>query len=82
MQEVLGYKIILPNVDENIDQDKEWVAVDFGERTGKNRLHDYDRIFSIPGLYEELLCSHLLCKSPQIITGMFSEMLEKMEYNA
>ena len=81
MQDVLNFKIVLPDIDENIGQDKEWITVDFGERTENIRLHDYDRLFSIPGLYEELIYGYLKCKSPEIITGMFIEMLEKANYD-
>ena len=81
MQDVLDFQIVLPGIDENIGQDKEWITVDFGERTENIRLHDYDRLFSIPGLYEELVYGHLKCKSPQVITTMFNKMIEKAKYD-
>lgn len=80
MHDVLDFQILLPCIDESIGQDKEWVTVDFGERTEDIRLHDYDRLFSIPGLYEELVYGHLKCKSPQIIATMFIQMLKKTKY--
>jgi len=42
-----------------------------GERT-QIHVHDYDTIFSIPGLYELLFYTKLKCQSPQVVVEMLN----------
>lgn len=79
MPKTWDYTISVPEADAGIEQDQEWVTVDFGDHAEKIRLHDYDRIFSIPGLYERLMGEHLQCHSPRVITGLFRDMLQSAE---
>ena len=43
----------------------------------KVRLHDYDKFFEIPGLYEEVIYNKLQCKSPKIICSLLYEEIKK-----
>lgn len=47
------------------------VAFDDG-RSEDLRIHDYDRVFSIPGLYEEVVQARLECRSPDQVAGMLA----------
>src|SRR5690606_41064902 len=41
------------------------------------RFHDYDRIFTIPGLYEQLFHDILDCRSPDVIGKLLKEELQR-----
>ncbi len=46
-------------------QDEESLVVTFGDgRREEMRLHEYDRVYAIPGLYEEVVQRRLECLSP------------------
>ncbi len=53
-----------------LSQDREWcrVLVDGEART--IRFHDYDEIYSVPGLYERIFYEHLGCRSPAEVAGL------------
>jgi SAM-dependent methyltransferase len=67
------YKIIFPESCRQLEQDEEYVIVDFAGQRETLRLHDYSRIYEIPGLYEEIFHRHLMCSSPQIIGDMLAD---------
>jgi SAM-dependent methyltransferase len=73
------FAIRFPQEDKGRDQDGEWceIYVDNGWR--KLRLHDYDEIFSIPGLYEHLFGQILQCTSPQRIVSLLAECLREAD---
>jgi len=72
----LNYQVIIPDLDQQLEQDDEWVIVNFGDRQEKVRLHDYDAIYKIPGLYEEIFYNRLQCNSPEEMCDMLSDTLE------
>lgn len=46
-------------------QDEEAFVVTFADgRSERMRVHDYDRVYAIPGLYEEIVQRRLQCQSP------------------
>jgi SAM-dependent methyltransferase len=57
------------------DQDHEWCHVTTNGITQKIRFHDYDEIYSVPGLYEYLFYEHLECCSPQVVRGLLEDAL-------
>jgi SAM-dependent methyltransferase len=57
------------------DQDHEWCRVTVNGATRKIRFHDYDEIYSVPGLYECLFYEHLACCSPQVVRGLLEDAL-------
>ena len=69
----LNYEIIIPNSEHLLEQDEEYIIVDFGNRQEKVRFHDYDEIYKIPGLYEEIFYKHLKCNSPKVICDMLED---------
>jgi SAM-dependent methyltransferase len=62
--------------DESLEQDHEWCRVTVDGRTRDIRFHDYDEIYSIPGLYEFLFYERLKCCSPEVVRGLLEEELE------
>jgi SAM-dependent methyltransferase len=62
--------------DELRDQDAEWCRVTVGGKTREIRFHDYDEIYSIPGLYEFLFYERLKCCSPEVVCSLLVGELE------
>lgn len=52
--------------------DETFVLVRGGERTTM-RIHDYDDVYAVPGLYEHVVQERLECLSPQMLGGTLAE---------
>ena len=48
----------------DLNQDEVYFYLLDGESRQEIRLHDYDRLFEIPGLYEQVVYERLKCQSP------------------
>lgn len=73
--------VIFPDQTGEIDQDQEciiWVRQG-GEE--KIRLHDYRRLYEIPGLYHHLIYERLQCRSPQMLAEMLSRTVRQAGEN-
>ncbi|OPX39683.1 MAG: hypothetical protein B1H13_09225 [Desulfobacteraceae bacterium 4484_190.3] len=64
------YVIKFPVDEHGLDQDEEFIIMDTGKQSEKIRLHDYKRIYNVPGLYEEALYKRLKCESPQVLCSL------------
>ncbi len=64
-------RIALPPADLSFAQDEEWCVVRVNGEWREVRLHDYDELFSVPGLYEHLIYDILKCDSPARIRKLF-----------
>ncbi len=51
-------------------QDEVYFYLMEGDSKKKIRLHDYDRIFEVPGLYEQVVCERLKCQSPATVVDV------------
>lgn len=60
-----------------VDQDQEWCEVITEGEKRRIRFHDYDRIFEIPGLYEELFYKKLKCCSPSYVTRLLDDVVSE-----
>ena len=59
------HRIQFPSADvRELCQDEVYFYLREGDRTEKIRLHDYARIFEVPGLYEQVVSDRLKCESP------------------
>ncbi len=58
------------------DQDEEFCEVVIDGEARRIRFHDYDQIFQIPGLYEQLFYAELECDSPRTIAGLIGEQVD------
>jgi SAM-dependent methyltransferase len=68
--------VTFPSTGESrLSQDREWcqVLIDGEQRT--IRFHDYDEIYSVPGLYERIFYDHLECRSPAEVVGLLGEQM-------
>jgi SAM-dependent methyltransferase len=70
------FTVHLPNGhDATCDQDAEWCIVETADESRRIRFHDYDEIFAVPGLYEQLFYSQLKCDSPRTVTALVDEVI-------
>jgi hypothetical protein len=69
-----------PTIDGAVpDQDREWCEVLVDGQRRRIRFHDYDEIFSIPGLYERIFYEHLECTSPRVVAELLARELERAD---
>jgi hypothetical protein len=72
-------EIHFPDLDGHIGQEKEWCEVVTKRGTKHIRFHDYEDVFSIPGLYEELFHNKLDCQSPFRVTNLLDDVLDEFD---
>lgn len=70
-------EVEIPIISNSVDQDQEFIILVQGEKRRKIRLHDYQTIFSIPGLYEKIVYEILECNSPKVVTKILKEEIKK-----
>lgn len=70
-------EIALPDPTRMLDQDEEWFLVHQDGEWKRLRLHDYDEVFAIQGLYERLVYDILQTRSPTVIRDIFAEALRR-----
>jgi SAM-dependent methyltransferase len=63
--------------DGQLPQDAEWCHLHLGNQTRRLRFHDYDKIYTVPGLYEHLFYDQLKCCSPQVIGELLGRAVER-----
>jgi SAM-dependent methyltransferase len=71
------FDIRFPSPDEAVAQDEEFCEVEVDGEVRRIRFHDYDKVYSVPGLYEQLFYEELECQSPAVIRELFSEQLAR-----
>lgn len=77
--ETLGadLEIALPPLGCKLAQDEEWVVVNTDDGWRKIRLHDYQEVFSVPGLYERWVYQILGCGSPAKVRSLLAQALDE-----
>src|SRR5438067_11591881 len=73
-------QIRLPRPSNRLDQDAEHCSVLLRGEWCDFRFHDYDRIYRVPGLYEQLFHDILECQSPDVIAKLLKEELQQDGY--
>ena len=63
------------------DQDEEWCEVRLDDEWRRIRFHDYDEVYSIPGLYEQIFYDELKCDSPRTVCGLLKHQLAVSGYD-
>ncbi len=65
------HRIQFPPADvRELCQDEVYFYLLDGESREKIRLHDYDRIYEVPGLYEQVVYDRLKCQSPATVVDV------------
>ncbi len=62
-----------------LDQDEEYFHLVTEAGKERIRIHEYDRVYDVPGLYEEVVYNRLQCDSPQVITELLKETMQTRE---
>ncbi|MDQ6805279.1 MAG: methyltransferase, partial [Actinomycetota bacterium] len=60
-----------------MSQDEEWCEVGVNGSRRRIRFHDYAAIYDIAGLYEHLFYEKLECSSPQTVTALLADELDR-----
>jgi hypothetical protein len=77
----MGYKAVLVDqTDPTIGQELIRVTYDDG-RSEELRLHDYARLYSVPGLYEQIVHDRLACRSPQRLASMLAGAVDALGWD-
>jgi SAM-dependent methyltransferase len=72
------HHIKFPPLEANdLDQDEAYFYLVESNTTRKMRFHDYHKIYSRPGLYEQLFYERLKCQSPQKVAEILKETVEE-----
>lgn len=68
-------------ISDEIDQDSEWCEVVVDGEKRRIRFHDYDEVFSVPGLYEALFYEALECCSPSCVVTLLEDVIRDFNEN-
>jgi predicted TPR repeat methyltransferase len=75
MMNTCDLRIEYPGRECVLDQDEEWfhLVTDSGQE--RIKVHEYDRVYVVPGLYEEVVYNKLQCDSPKVMAGLLNEVM-------
>jgi predicted TPR repeat methyltransferase len=71
-----NYHITFPENACDLDQDEEYIILKGGDGREKVFLHDYQKIYAIPGLYEAVLYKRLKCRSPKMLCKLLGKAMQ------
>ena len=63
-------RVEFPKPNTTLSQDQEYCIVHQNGDSRRIRFHDYNEVYSVPGLYEHLFYEVLQCCSPQVIVDI------------
>jgi predicted TPR repeat methyltransferase len=75
------FKIRYPERACTLDQDEEWVTIITKDRIEKISLHDYEKFYEVPGLYEKVIYDKLKCDSHRVICELLNIEINKAVFN-
>jgi len=65
----------------SLNQDEAWFYLQEGDKQRKIRFHDYDKIYQVQGLYEQIFYDRLKCTSPEKVATILESSLKQSEDN-
>ena len=65
----------------SLTQDEAWFYLQDTGNERKIRFHDYDEIYKIPGLYEQIFYDRLKCTSPAKVASILESAVKQCEIN-
>ena len=65
-----------------VDQDEEWCEVRLNGDWRRIRFHDYNEVYAVPGLYEQIFYDELRCDSPRTVCSLLRTQLEQADADA
>lgn len=77
------HKIQFPQIDaHDLAQDESYFyVVESNDKKKKIRFHDYDKIYEIPGLYEQVFYDRLKCSSPMKVVEILKSAIDQSNEN-
>jgi predicted TPR repeat methyltransferase len=80
-RDVQGFTVELPPQDDP-EVGHELILVRHADgRTEELRLHDYERLYELPGVYEQIVQERLGCRSPDEIASMLGETIDALGWD-
>jgi predicted TPR repeat methyltransferase len=73
LRPAVRYEISFPEADRAADQDGESCVVRIDGEDRRIRFHDYNEIYALPGLYEQLFYDELKCVSPTVLSELLTD---------
>jgi hypothetical protein len=64
-----------------LEQSEEYFQLMTDDGPERIRVHDYVRVYKVPGLYEEVVYKKLQCDSPQVVTGLLKDAMQQSADN-
>jgi hypothetical protein len=77
----LNLNVSYPGKDCVVDQNEEYFELITDDGRERIRIHEYDRVYDVPGLYEEVVYNKLQCDSPKVITDLLKASMQKHDAN-
>jgi len=65
-----GFQVRLPAVAKGLKLDDEYFYIEYKGKEQKIGIHEYEKIYEIPGLYEYIISHILKCVSPQVVSDL------------
>ena len=65
----------------DLNQDEAWFYLQDTNDHRKIRFHDYDEIYKVPGLYEQIFYDRLKCTSPAKVASILESAVKQSEAN-
>jgi SAM-dependent methyltransferase len=76
------HRIQFPKIESlDNDQDESYFFLDGASKKRKIRFHDYDEIYQVPDLYEQLFYDRLKCSSPSKVTNILESAITQSADN-
>jgi|GEM_PF-96188 len=75
-------RVAFPPRTRDLEQDEEWFVFNTGAGWRDMRLHDYDALFPVPGLYERVVYDVFRCESPRVIRDLLAEAVANLGIDA
>lgn len=69
-------QVAYPGKECMLEQDEEYFDLVTADGRERIRIHEYDRVYDVPGLYEEVVYNKLQCDSPKVITDLLTESMK------
>jgi hypothetical protein len=73
MMDTCDLQIEYPGKDCLLDQDEEWFHLVTENGQKRIKVHEYDLVYNVPGLYEEVVYNKLQCDSPNVMATLLKE---------
>ena len=75
------HRIQFPKTESNLNQDEAYFYLQGSGGQRKIRFHDYDEIYQVQGLYEQVFYERLKCSSPTKVTGILESAVKQTQDN-